>query len=881
MQVAAADALSIDKTVESQTPQGTRQTSVGASASGHAVTVDVRAGGPARQTTGSMTVTGTEFGGELGRQKQGKGGPTAGVKFDSQGNPTVDFGWALQSKGGSSIKPTISRGTKVNAAEPIKLEDGRFVVAYTMTDTTTAGVGGAARRTPQGRPGFSLGGNISQFEAESQQGTRIFKTKKEAEEFRNNAAELLTRDKTTAAPATSDDATKIAVGETRGKSETEGRNVGVSGSFGGTTLGRNYQTSETTGLSFYRVSEDLLNVTVTVMQDSSKDWGIGALFLANQKGGDTTKGFGVTFQFNISTQAGRDALDLYLKTRIPPRNPNIVSVMDFTSGGSYDRYQIVALGFAAWSDRTWQKVTRGKEGVTKEFGGEQVHQQDPTWLAELTGDRELYSSAQLISQQINGKEQYTAIINIKSESGEYNREQFGKIFMGVKTSGPVNPSGAWTLTAGIDKKVVHELEAVSNKFKDAKNRDDKQRILSEVFRKQGASMAGGLVRSGGGFRLAWDLELKGDPNFPGPAGRDKLVMQREELAGKLKASPATAAQVARETEEILNRLWVRRLSVNDPKKYTDLPDELRKQQVTLIDRHLFEFAQLRSNALMAAGKRDPNESIEAIRARLKKPDAYKGVPAEKREMAHLQDKVADKDAAINELREEIKIGVEAVKRARLLDNIPPKHKKHLLAYLAAKKETDKYSKRRRRSPRRSRNFASRPSTRLPRPRPRHGDSWRPSFQTATGFLRSGSSRSRTPAQRCGRFQSRRAESATGMLISGRRSSTCQTTTRTSTRRSDLHGSRGAQETQRRAPAVKAGPPRSVMRDPDGEANEPELMGTFDGKGTWSLRCFANSRSCSAERHSRSAGVGAHLHRRGHRTSGCRDDIAVATFTVRD
>src|SRR5262249_11300622 len=146
----------------------------------------------------------------------------------------------------------------------------------------------------------------------------IFKTKPEAEAFRNNAAFLLTFDGTTAVPATSDEAKKIAVGETRGQSDTEGRNVGVSGSFGGTTLGRNWQTSETTGLTFYRGSEDRLNSTATVTQDKAKDWGISGLILATQKGGDTTKGFGVTLQFNISTQEGRDALDLYLKTRFPP-----------------------------------------------------------------------------------------------------------------------------------------------------------------------------------------------------------------------------------------------------------------------------------------------------------------------------------------------------------------------------------------------------------------------------------------------------------------------------------------------------------------------------------------------------------------------------------
>ena len=514
MQVTAAEAISIDKDVERQTAQGPRQTSMGASASGHAVTADVRTGGPGRQTTGTVTVTGQDVGLEVGRQKPGKGGPTAGIRLDSQGNPTFDVGYAFQTKGGSSIKPTFSHGTRVEAREPIELEDGRFLVAFTMTETTTVGVGGAARRAPQGGLGFSAGGNVSEFEAESKQGTRIFKTKQEAEAFRDTAALRLTFDRTTAAPATSADAKKIPVGETRGQSDTEGRNVGVSGSFGGTTLGRNWQTSETTGLSFYRVSDDLLNVTATVTQDKAKDWGISGLVLANQKGGDTTKGFGVTIQFNISTQAGREALDLYLKTRFPPLSgAKIVGVMNLTGEGDYDRYQMPGLGTAAWSDRAWQKETRDEEGVTKEFGGEQVHQQDPTWLAELTGDRELYSSAQLISQQIRGKEKYTAIINIKSESGEYNREQFGKIFMGAKTSGPVTRSGAWTLSADIDKKVVDELERVSTKFKDAKNQDDKQRILSDVFRKAGAGMAGGpgavwrRVHAGLGSRAQGRSEL--------------------------------------------------------------------------------------------------------------------------------------------------------------------------------------------------------------------------------------------------------------------------------------------------------------------------------------------------------------------------------------
>ena len=143
---------------------------------------------------------------------------------------------------------------------------------------------------------------------------------------------------------------------------------------------------------------------------------------------------------------------------------------------------------------------------------------------------------------------------------------------------------------------------------------------------------------------------------------------------------------------MLNRLYARRKNVKDPEKYADLPEELRKQQIALIERHTYEFDQVRSNALMAAGKRDPKESIDAIRARIKKPHAYDDLNPEKSEMARLQDKVADQDAAINETRRKIEIALEAVGRARVQDNIPEKYKKHYMPSRMALKEADAFHK---------------------------------------------------------------------------------------------------------------------------------------------------------------------------------------------
>ena len=63
------------------------------------------------------------------------------------------------------------------------------------------------------------------------------------------------------------------------------------------------------------------------------------------------------------------------------------------------------------------------------------------------------------------------------------------------------------------------------------------RILSEVFKENGARAAGGLVRSGGRSALAWTLELKGDENFPGAAGRQRLKEQQKKLDGLAEEEP--------------------------------------------------------------------------------------------------------------------------------------------------------------------------------------------------------------------------------------------------------------------------------------------------------------------------------------------------------
>ena len=59
-------------------------------------------------------------------------------------------------------------------------------------------------------------------------------------------------------------------------------------------------------------------------------------------------------------------------------------------------------------------------------------------------------------------------------------------------------------------------------------------MMTKLMTERGGQMAGGLMRSGA-KKTDWMVELKGDPNFPGAAGRAKLDAEKKALSDGLKA----------------------------------------------------------------------------------------------------------------------------------------------------------------------------------------------------------------------------------------------------------------------------------------------------------------------------------------------------------
>ena len=261
---------------------------------------------------------------------------------------------------------------------------------------------------------------------------------------------------------------------------------------------------------------------------------------------------------------------------------------------------------------------------------------------------EKHASAEIVSSLLNGKEEgFAAKMKVSGELGDFNRRQFGKIFEGAKFSGDAKASEKLDPHClSSPPAAVHALEENSQKFRDAKSQDEKLRIYSELVKDNGAQMLGGQV---GMTSIAWNLELKGDDNFPGERGRAKLNAQRIQLAAQLKGKPGDAYHVAgEEAKETLLKLDQRFKAVSDKTKYTDLPDGLREEQLQVIRLHRTVFIELRQRALSVAGEMNPDEKIEDVEKRAYSKDCYRNIDTDQVERAKLSDSLRINNKAMEE-----------------------------------------------------------------------------------------------------------------------------------------------------------------------------------------------------------------------------------------
>jgi hypothetical protein len=538
-----------------------------------------------------------------------KGGAQVGAgvhgSMDWDGNTNLVASATFKSRSGLSISPSVGHSDQADASDPQYIEGTGFVVAYKLSATDNYGVGG----------GKSIGGgtsasvNVGHSEANYQSGSRIFKTLDEANSFRDNVRRDTWQSRFMPPPTSVEGALLIPKGESRGGGKASADTIGGSMSYGGGMgdIGVNHVSTSNKEVSVMRVGKTTVDVTRTYSDDTTVDPHIGAFGASNTKGKSEESGRAITYTFDLATSNGASAFQRWVSS---PGDPGAGAthrrVKHFTQSNRHDDYGMPVKFSASWKDRKWESKEEDDEGnVTETFGGGQDFDTRTGAVAEFLGDKEQHANAQIEATIRNGQESFSGRFAVSGKSGDANLEQLGKIFMGSHHDAGES-SGFLLLSVQIDPLVVQELMRNSKAFRNAKTEQDRMRIYTDYIQENGARMIGGQGR-GGSKPLPWNLERPGDPNFPGAGGRAELDAKHQAARDQLASDHKSGAAVADSAKQEIAKLKERRKAVADKKKYTDLPDELRQEQVDLVDDHIAKFAGVQSQSLSLAMRVDPDE----------------------------------------------------------------------------------------------------------------------------------------------------------------------------------------------------------------------------------------------------------------------------------
>lgn len=637
---------------------------------------------------GSTTETGTTPDGPKTKTERNVGGSIGpdGLAGTASTSITSQSGTKAEAKGDVKLGPngieltgtgtittakgftghlSVSGKSNVVAKDPKPLPNGKFAVEFVMTDESGVELGGGYSK-PGG--GASVALTAGSSSSSSQYETRVFDSQAEATMFQlTAAAQVGSAADDIKKATTADGAIAMKEGEVRGTSQTDADTIGGSAGMSQVSVAVASTDSTTTGLRIERMAGTKVRVTPSIAEQEALNASISvAGQFGNTKGKSETNSFSVTYEFDLGTEDGKRAFETYCKQRLPPPMPPHAKWIDMTTGHQmedHDVYKFAHIGEIGWGSHATQQTVVDEGGTHTTAVGGQSEKVELGAIRKLTFDKNRHAETNIVGRMDNGQiSQLAGQLTVGGEDGSFNRDQFRKIFSdkGAPAGTEVKSSGEWTLSADIDKKMFENLERSNKMMLKAVTREERLKIYSELAQAGGAQMLSGQVRASG-RKLAWNLELKGDPNFPGAAGRQLLNAQRAKLAAQLKARPDSAGSVAAEAKDTLGALTKRLKDVSNKAKYTDLPDELRTEQEDVINTHIAEFKSIRSRALSVQMRGGRKEDLTVVLKRAADEHGYEDVKMEDRAWRKAQDLVTIHETEISVLEGEI-AGMRSVVR---------------------------------------------------------------------------------------------------------------------------------------------------------------------------------------------------------------------------
>jgi hypothetical protein len=587
-----------------------------------------------------------------GTKAEAKGG----IKAGPDGLEATGTG-SVTTKSGFNGQLSVSGKHNVVAGDPQKLANGTFSVEFTVVDEKGAELGGGWSKPGGGGPSVSFTAGHSTANAEF--ATRVFSTEAEAKTFQRTAAFVVSSQLDSIEKAKSvEGALAMKEGESAGSSQTDTNSVGGSASLEGAEIGVAWSDAVTRGLTIKKMGGTRVQVTPSISEKKVLAASISAFGqFGNTKSQTEIDAFSITFEFDLAKEDAKEAFKRYAKNGFPPPVPPAAKWVNTTTGHQIqddDVYSFAHVGKIGWGEKAWQQTVVDESGTHAAAGGGKSEVTDLGWARHITRDKNRHYEAQITGHMENGKAtDFSGQMTVGGEDAEFNRDKFGEIFSDKdRSKQDVKTSGEWTLSADIDPKAFEKMAQLDPRMRAAKTREEQLKIYSELAKAGGAHMIWGQVGESG-KKLAWNLELKGDPNFPGAAGREALNAQRAKLHNQLKSNRADAGAVAAEAKDAIEALNKRLAAVSDETKYTDLPYGLRKEQMDVINGHIAEFKALRNQALSAGTQTVESEDLTKTLNRASSGHGYDDVKKEDREVARLRDLNTIHEREISALQKEI------------------------------------------------------------------------------------------------------------------------------------------------------------------------------------------------------------------------------------
>lgn len=592
------------------------------------------------------------------------------AKQDAQGNKTsASIGVGLDPNN-PSVSASVTRngwtvsakaGSEVHASEPRAVGD-HWVVDWEKK-LTAAGGGGAK------------GVGVSAGVSDSESGTRTFKTQAEAEAFRKNAAELLPS--ASHDPTTVDGAMYLAIGESRGAGSTASGGVSLSASPTAGSIGVGASSESYHNVQVTRLSPSVFELTYAEgdkdsLSLSASTLGIGATAHSSDKTGKSR-----TVRVDVATPDGRAAFEKFTQNQgALAEGARLISESQMKGHDSGQNFG--GPGFD--HDRTGfteEEVTQDQRGKTERYtGGTRDEFESRIWGAK--GHSKM--SLQLDQTEVNDRDSTSAIHgSVDATEGRASFQHLADITGTVTNdASKAKSSGKWGVELELTEKIVDDFMAsigtekirkmgifdgsdarneLRERLRDAKTSDDRKRAMASFFADAGYEgealnavrhelygtpdrfhdVGYEMMKRKPGENFHYDLSLPGDRNFRGLAGRKELEAKIEQLDTAIKQHPEAAGSLHGAITETLTEVRRQRSEVADPKRYTDLPDELRENQVARLDQYIGQLVGQAQQAGTAFTAQDA-AAVEADTAANPKGGAATGLAHIRREMG-----ITDKD----------------------------------------------------------------------------------------------------------------------------------------------------------------------------------------------------------------------------------------------